>query len=141
MENHSDIKGKFLAVLVPPSLDSLAAVRRYVGAVARAANLDEMQTNDIKVAVSEAVANAVEHGAKDKTIHLNAEITDERIMIAVTNYGPLNRSHPVVALRPRGLGIPLMAALVDEIFIEGNRERTRVTLVVHLLGDILSRRS
>lgn len=128
--NRPDIKGKFLAVLVPPSLSSLPTVRGYVEAVAEAAALDLEAAYDLKVAVSEAVANAIEHGAEDRAIHLKAEITDEKIMVIVTNQGSLRRRP--TRRRPRGLGIPIMAALVDEIRIEGNHQRTRVTLLLHL---------
>lgn len=126
--SREDIKGKSLAAIIPPSFHSLRAARAYLDRVADAAGLDEDATYDLKVAVSEAVANAIQHGAPGEAVHLKSEISEGDIKVVVTSEGPLSRQSSPKTSGNRGLGIPVMASLSNEILIEGTRDRTRVTL-------------
>jgi serine/threonine-protein kinase RsbW len=106
----------------------------FVRAVAADAGLTERITEDLVLAVSEACANAVLHsGSPD--VRVGFTLHSDRVEVDVRDRG---RFRPRVRLPevdgPGGFGIPLMAALTEELVIEegtGPRPGTRVVLVKH----------
>lgn len=86
--------------------------------MAREYGLDEEQTFGLKVAVSEACANALEHGyTSSENLRVSAAPTREGLTISITGDGPFRP--PVASERRenRGMGMPLMIALTDEFAI------------------------
>lgn len=113
----------------------LSQIRRYVEGVSQRAGLDPDRAFDLKVAVSEACANAVEHsGNEGACLQLRTSCLGNRMEIEITDRGGFRLPSAMDGQRRmhRGLGLPLMVALVDEVRIcrlpQGG---TRVTLSMY----------
>ncbi len=113
----------------------LAEIRRFVEEVASEAALDLERIFDCKVAVSEACANAVEHaGRHPLPLEVSARLQARRLTFVITDNGQFrNLSSPREDSRNRGLGMPLMVALMDEVsFVRSPGGGTTVSLSVLL---------
>jgi serine/threonine-protein kinase RsbW len=116
---------------------SLAEVRRFVEDVTSEAEVETEKAFDLKVAVSEACANAVEHTASpEEDLLIEVSLTRDRLTFDITDTGPFRPpSLPREAGESRGLGLPLMVALMDEVrFSRSSRGGTTVSLSVLLSG-------
>jgi serine/threonine-protein kinase RsbW len=105
------------AIRVKAETAQLAGVRSFVEEVASDAALDVERIFDLKVAVSEACANAVEHGGcEEALLEIDASLHERRLTFVVTDTGLFRP--PCLPRQPhqsRGLGLPLMVALMDEV--------------------------
>ncbi|HEX9993349.1 MAG TPA: ATP-binding protein [Acidimicrobiales bacterium] len=138
--------GDVVELLVPARAEYLALVRLVVSAaVAIDAGLSESRIGDLKLAVSEACTNAMEaaNRADDaEQVLVRCSIDDERVEVLVRDRGmgfdPASlRPHPPVTDPARldferGLGIPLIRALTDEVTFESSEKGTDVCLVLYL---------
>jgi serine/threonine-protein kinase RsbW len=117
-------------------LSALAEVRQFTQQVAHAVQLDAERTFDLKVAVSEACANAMEHArGPSSRVDVCAEVMDDRLVIEVADNGTFSGpdSTRTEARDHRGLGLPLMIALMDEVSVRRVPDRgTVVTLSLRL---------
>ena len=124
---------RVLATQVFPSeLRSLSLIRSFVEKWAKEVGLGEEPTYRIKLSVSEACANAIEHPAQKSELTLGAWSSDDRFIVDVWHAGEF-RLKSGEDQRHRGLGLPLMVASADEVSFaclpEGG---TRVSLSVFL---------
>ena len=121
---------------VPLEASRLAEIRRFVEAACNCANLDPERTFDLKVAVSEACANAVEHsGDAGSPLKVRARCRAGRLTVEIYDHGGFHPPYSANGSQRdhRLLGIPLMIALTDEVRITKLRSGgTRVTLSVEL---------
>ena len=118
-------------ISVDPNTASLSIVRKFVEQVAGEVELEAERVFDLKVAVSEACANAVEHaGCESKPLEISAYLRSRRLTFAVTDNGffrPPTYSRQDFGFR--GLGLPLMVTLMDEVnFARAPDGGTTVTL-------------
>ncbi|HWG73717.1 MAG TPA: ATP-binding protein [Acidimicrobiales bacterium] len=136
---------RVLELEIPASPEYIAIVRLIVSSLAssRRALADE-RIDDLKLAVSEACTNAIE--AQD-TITTVAQVTvgvledDDRLEIHIADRGPgfdpaALPIHPPVTDPDRlnferGLGIPLIRTLVDDVAFESTPEGTTVRLILY----------
>ena len=113
---------------------NLSLIRDEVEAMAASCGFDDNELYQLKVAVSEAAANAIEHGSpqgEQSTINVSIECDTEKISIEVSDQGVFKARLPVTDGRPshRGRGIFLMTALMDEVSITEGLTGTKVRLV------------
>src|SRR3990172_5179017 len=113
---------------------NLAVIRQEVEDLANNCGFSENDIYQMKVAVSEAAANAIEHGSplgEKSSIHLMIECDGDKIVIEIADEGVFKARLPVTDGRPshRGRGIFLMTALMDEVNITEGLTGTRVRLV------------
>ncbi|MCK4267922.1 MAG: ATP-binding protein [Actinomycetia bacterium] len=113
--------------------DKLAGVRSHVGEIAEACGFSKQSVYDIKVAVGEAVANAVEHGSpkgeiNNVVIDFKCDKTD--LTITVVDEGIFKRTIPGPSDMDnyRGHGILIMLALMDKVTINESAHGTSVLL-------------
>lgn len=102
----------------------LAEIRRFVEEVGLEAALNPEKVFDLKVAVSEACANAVEHsGGHHAPLVVCAFVYSDRLVFEISDGGDFRM--PGASRRSgrddRGLGLPLMVALMDEVRIAKTR--------------------
>ncbi|MDX6510339.1 MAG: serine/threonine-protein kinase RsbW [Thermoleophilaceae bacterium] len=96
----------------------LGRARAFADAAAERFGLDVRGREDFKLATSEAVANAIEHGLPcwDGAIHLWAAVGDTMLTLGVRNGGEfVFRPPPTDPLAERGRGLTVMAGLVDAV--------------------------
>ena len=124
------------SITVQPDTSQLYEVRRFVESVAADATLDSERTFDLMVAVSEACANAVEHsGSPGLPVKVKAACRGGRLVIQICDYGGFRLPSTANGFQRdhRGLGLPLMVALMDEVRIAKlSGGGTKVTLSVKL---------
>lgn len=114
---------------IPATARELAGLRRELERLLAASDTDADTTAAIVLAVNEAVANAIEHGARGNAAeHVVVEATldgDGLARFVVTDRGTW-RPPPVVT--NRGRGIDLMRAVMDDVRIDAAANGT----IVHL---------
>lgn len=135
-----------LVRLEVPALPAFVGVARSVVAAVAAAldGIDEDRLEDLRVAVSEAVTNAVEAHRRDAvedrvTVACRSDGSELHVMIEDSGSGfdvaevpaaPGPDSPPTAS--ERGWGIQLIQALVDDVTFEQTGSGTIVDLVVRL---------
>jgi serine/threonine-protein kinase RsbW len=116
----------------PARKESLAEIRAFIRGLAEGVGLSDRTTEDLVLAVSEACANAVLHSGS-RSLEVEWRLGAERIQVEIRDQGIFRSRVRVPSFEgPGGFGIPLMAALTEELDIEeGTRRRpgTRVRLV------------
>jgi serine/threonine-protein kinase RsbW len=143
--------GEMVALEIPARAEFVALARLVVSALAVTdSQLADERVDDLKIAVSEACTNAIEaHDAVDteERVRLRCWSDDRGLEISIEDRGPgFDPSglpdHPPVTdpdrLKfERGLGIPLIKALVDEVEITSSRQGTAVHLIMlHAADDV-----
>lgn len=119
---------KQYTVTVPGTTDSLSILRNLVLEAARRAELSELESCKLEIAVCEACANIVEHsyrGAQDKHIKVTLEIHPTRVVVTINDQS--SESFPVTKMeiitvdeflasnRKRGLGTYIIRNFVDKV--------------------------
>ena len=114
---------------------SLAVGRELIGESAREAGFSEERVFDIRVACSEAIANAIEHAPVKNHIEITVSLYRDRLEVQVEDPGEFQAPYRP-DLRPhRGLGLPLMAKLADHLALySGPRGGTLVSLTFYRPG-------
>ncbi len=143
----ANVKG-VVELLIPARPEYLQLVRTVVGETAAVdSGLDAERIADLRLAVSEAVTNAIEAQAisgVDDRVLVRCNLAAEQMEIEVTDRGEgfdLDgvRVLPDVESPERleyesGLGLSLMRRLADEATIETSADGTAVRLVVRFAG-------
>jgi serine/threonine-protein kinase RsbW len=131
---------------IPARAEFVALARLVVSALASSdSNLGDERIDDLKLAVSEACTNAIEaHDAagSDERVLVRCRAGDNVLEVYVEDRGrgfdPATLpDHPPVTdpdrLKfERGLGIPLIKALVDEVEFSSTTRGTSVRLIMRL---------
>jgi anti-sigma regulatory factor (Ser/Thr protein kinase) len=108
-------------------LSRLPEARNWADAAAAAFGFDEMVRYQIKMAVSEGVANAVEHGSSRPTdeVHLRAVGEGDALAFYVRDSGRfIPRISPRGELPERGRGLAFLGQLMDEVDIKPSTNGT-----------------
>lgn len=138
MPNRND----FIEMRLPASAEYVSLIRLTLSGVFTQVGASYDDIEDAKIAVSEAVTNAVKHAYKDKkeTCYINVgfEKSDTYIKIIVSdqgesfNYqetkqqlGPYQDNENIDFLREGGLGLFLIESLMDEVTVD---KETGVTI-------------
>jgi serine/threonine-protein kinase RsbW len=129
---------------IPARPEYVALARLVVSSLASSRrDLADDRVDDLKVAVSEACTNAIEahHSADtDDSVVVRCIEHDDRLDIEIEDRGPgfdpeALPEHPPVTDPERlnferGLGIPLIRTLVDDVSISSSGDGTRVTMTM-----------
>jgi anti-sigma regulatory factor (Ser/Thr protein kinase) len=113
---------------VRADLSQLSGARVWLGDIARAASLPESRVFDLQVASSEAIANGIEHAQSEVEILVWA--MPDRLLVEVMSNGVFRPGlFKDNDQRRRGLGLPLMASLADQMHVSRPPDgRTKVSL-------------
>jgi len=141
--------GEVIELEIPARAEFVALARLVVSALAASdSNLADDRIDDLKLAVSEACTNAIEaHGAagSDERVLVRCWSDPDAMEVCVEDRGhgfdPTQLpDHPPVTdpdrLKfERGLGIPLIRALVDEVEFSPTGQGTAVRLVMRTAAN------
>lgn len=130
---------------IPPRSDHLALVRLVVQSAAWIdRKVPEPRIDDLRLAVSEACANALdaqEATGREDPVHITIELGDDLMAVTVIDHAggfEVDDLHPIPAVtdprrlrHERGLGIPLMRSLADEVTFTPTADGMAVRLVIH----------
>jgi serine/threonine-protein kinase RsbW/stage II sporulation protein AB (anti-sigma F factor) len=123
-------------VTLPARAENVGVVRHVLGAVGEALGIDHGALDDLRLAVSEACANAVVHAYPEGEglLFVDLDVEQFAIDIAIRDSG--------VGMAPRpdspglGVGLPLMASLSSSLELVANPEGgTEVRMRFELTGD------
>jgi anti-sigma regulatory factor (Ser/Thr protein kinase) len=136
---HTEGNNLSVTLTIPPDLARLAEIRQMIVDIARALPLSRGRTYDLKLAASEACANAIEHGADPGPIEIIARVLSDRLVVQITNPGLFR---PIVSkdseAQRRGLGLPLMFALADDVRVSqlpDDKTQISLTFILHSHRD------
>jgi anti-anti-sigma factor len=102
----------------PSQLAELGQMRKFVQEVADDTRLEPDKAFALKVSVSEAAANAIEHGGSGGDVVIQGTRTPDRLAMTISHPGAFKARVPGDASRGhRGMGLPLMLGLVDEVTV------------------------
>jgi anti-sigma regulatory factor (Ser/Thr protein kinase) len=119
---------------LPADPAELVTARRFAEAAARDFGLDDDACFRFILAVNEAVANAIEHGAPsaEGNVRLLISTRGDSLSFEVRDWGrfAVKWPHPEEQLPERGRGLALMASLVDEVDLKPAEDSTVVRLLM-----------
>jgi serine phosphatase RsbU (regulator of sigma subunit)/anti-sigma regulatory factor (Ser/Thr protein kinase) len=114
----------------PADVDQLAGSRAALRSWLTRVQVTPEQVHDVLIAAGEAVANAIEHGHRDRpdgVISLRAIAFADQIRVTIVDTGAWKPPRP--AAEPhRGRGVTLMRALMHDVTIESASSGTTVQL-------------
>jgi anti-anti-sigma factor len=119
----------------PSQLAELEQMRTFVQEVADDTRLEPDKAFALKVSVSEAAANAIEHGGSGGDVVIQGTRTSDRLAMTISHPGAFKTRMPGDPSRGhRGMGLPLMLALVDEVTVSrpsGGGTAVTLSLFLH----------
>ena len=119
---------------LPADPSQLTVARRFAEEAAERFGLDEGGCYQFKLAVSEAVANAIEHGCPypDGTVGVELFEEADSLTIEITDCGVFTTNMDEQGSLPeRGRGLAFMTVFVDELDILRGEDHTAVRLTKH----------
>jgi anti-sigma regulatory factor (Ser/Thr protein kinase) len=111
--------GTDVRLSLPAQPDSLGVIRHVLGAFAEAMRLPPDRVEDIRLAVTEACTNVVRHaydGEDGGSIDVVMRPSNGRLEVTVSDRG--RGMAPSPDLDGPGLGLPLIAALADNVELQ-----------------------
>ena len=114
---------------LPAAPEGAPTARGIVREAAAELKLDGASTWELMLATTEAFANAVEHGepCDPRGILLRVETRDGGIDVEVTDCGCFAQTRPSSKARGEGgRGMPIIAAIMDQLDVVPDSGRTRV---------------
>ena len=113
--------------------ECLGAIRGLAEDAAKTCGFDEKTVFAIKVAISEAAANAIEHGSpkgEEDTIQIEISCSIDNMTVRIKDNGSFQRKKATENdhLSTRGRGIYLITALMDSVSIQESSAGTLVSM-------------
>lgn len=141
MDNKNRIKLSFLSIA-----ENVSIARMLVAALAAHADLTLAELDEIKVAVSEAVSNAIIHGYENdpgQTVEVIAEISANKLTVEVKDEG-VGIENIEQAMEPNysatedrmGLGFSFMKSFMDQVEVISAPGKGTTVILSKLLSDM-----
>ena len=114
---------------MPADPAEVSGVRERLRAVAEGAEMDPPAVNDLLVAVTEALTNAITHGRPDEqgTIRVRWGREEDVLAVCVEDRGTFD-GRDAETREDHGRGLAVMRLLLDDLAIEARADRTLVRL-------------
>jgi anti-sigma regulatory factor (Ser/Thr protein kinase) len=123
-----------LQLRFPAHVSQLAPTRSALRSWLTQAEVAPDQSMDVLIAAGEAVANAIEHGHRDRPegiISMGATAMVDRVHLTIADTGSWKTPQPA-ADSTRGRGITLMRALMNDVTIDPDAAGTTVQLTARI---------
>ena len=117
------------ALSIPARLERLAEVREFVDHAASAAGFDEAERYEVKLALNEAVTNAIRHGSESPDDRVEILVTehDGQLDLSVADSGVfVHRFELRRQLAEGGRGLAFIAELMDGLEVCPEYEGTTI---------------
>ena len=131
---------KEIQVTIRSQLSELVKMEHLSRKVARTMRLNDDQKDNLSIAVTEAVGNAIVHGNKNnphKQVDIHFKITDDQVTVSVSDQGkgfdpdriadPLN---PENVMKESGRGIFILKMLMDDVTFQFSSKGTILTFTL-----------
>lgn len=135
----TNLPKKSIDIHIPSELGYEKVARATASAVAQMMGFSEDRVDDLKTALSEAVANAIEHGNQLNVdvkvlVTLTIQETSLALNVVDTGYQPIPPipSHREDRDDNRGWGMFLIQNLVDEVEVLAEPGRNELRMIIHL---------
>jgi len=122
----------------PSDVEYLEKIEKTSAKIASAAGFDESTVDDISIALTELVNNAIHHGNDNdvnKTVTVSFKVDEKKLSISISDEGqgfsPKDISdpvHPDNLMADNGRGIYLVKALMDAVDYKISETGTQVTI-------------
>lgn len=142
---------EYIEMRVPAKPEYVGVIRLTASGIANRMGFPFEDIDDIKVAISEATTNAVDHAYQEHEngeISLRFDIYEDRLEVIVADNGksfnfnestnktkPYNKLSSIEEMREGGLGLFLMEALMDEVSINNESGGVVIVMTKHLTRD------
>jgi serine/threonine-protein kinase RsbW len=124
-----------VSLKIPNKPNFVSIARLTVSSLANDIGFDIDDIEDLKVAVGEAINNAILHGSQSNFLEIDFNVNKEEIRIEILDQGMgfdsnLYKKPNLDDYKGNGLGIFIMESLMDEVIIESQMGNgTKITLV------------
>jgi len=128
-------------LVIPSTADQIQVVEEKAERLARQAGFAEDECDNIAIAITEMVANAIFHGNKAnaaKNVYVRFTLTISDFIISIRDEGegfdPAGVADPLKPenlLKDRGRGIFIVRTLMDDLIITRASPGTEVVLIKH----------
>jgi serine/threonine-protein kinase RsbW len=133
--------GRLVRLMIPAKAEYIMLGRLALTSLSRVRELSDEELSDLKLALTEACTNAVQHayGNGDGVVQISYELHRDRFVIEVADNGegfapPPASAGDIEALSEGGLGIAIIRALSDELEIGERRGGGSTLRFVKLLS-------
>lgn len=130
------------SIVIPSTLKKLVTVERFAEKFANKNGLAEEEKDNLAIAVTEAVNNAIVHGNKNdhsKKVHVEFSISENELRAVIRDEGngfdPNNLSNPTDPenlLKESGRGIFILKSLMDDVSFSFSSKGTEIILTKKL---------
>ncbi len=129
-------------MLISSQFEEISRVREWLGGHASAAGFSDQEVRGLKLAVSEACANVIEHAYKGEPgnpIELHLVVNEESLVLTIRDFGAkfdLEKYELPDLSEPHegGYGVFLIRSLIDKVEYDTSNERgTMLTLTKYRL--------
>jgi serine/threonine-protein kinase RsbW len=124
VESSSNGNGRLVRLTIPAKAEYIMLGRLALTSLSRVRELSDEELSDLKLALTEACTNAVQHayGDQDGVVEIRYELHADRIVVEVSDNGsgfapPAEAPAEDDGLSEGGLGIAIIRALSDELEI------------------------
>lgn len=140
----------YIEVRVPAKAQYVGVARLTISGLASRMGFTYEDIEDLKIATSEAITNAVQHAYKEDEcgeVVVGCAIFKDKIEVMISDHGqsfdfeetkkrvgPYNEKEEVKFLREGGLGLYLMETLMDEVKVYHEKGVT-ILMTKHLGGE------
>jgi anti-sigma regulatory factor (Ser/Thr protein kinase) len=122
------------AISIDPTYTEIAAARDFVEKQAISAGMTASDVWDVRVAITEALANAIEHGAlsADGQIHVRIAEGRDELRFEVLGGGRAGERQQPNGGSDRGRGMAIMTGTMDSVQLVHDRDRNLIRLAKRL---------
>jgi serine/threonine-protein kinase RsbW len=127
-----------VAVCLPRESETVSLIRTVVTHALRTLGVTSSCIDDVRLALSEAATNVVQHAGDDDEYEVRIEIDEERCVISVSNAGSGFDAESLSGTlpdddSPSGRGVAIMRAVMDHVAFTSEPE---AGTIVHLVKQL-----